>query len=545
MPVHVVSLSAPCPPWSGASSAPGLSSPEGCLLIEGILECRFLRPKVLLIEQVANFAQHPHRAVITRALHWIGFKIIFQRTLNITDLMKVDRPRWFALAVRVHAEVPIQNVPVWNASQLTPPDDDVIFQCWTGATKQTLELTDAALAKANDPNLLRNYDHRSSLSPLQQRTKLAGDVIPTFMRMYGRQHELDDSFLTTNKFYGHYLADEKSTHGCRHWHPTEIAFKHGLTNQCFIFEDVFLSWSIQGNVVTAVQVLPLVVATCNGFWNMNLDVQHLTKNYVDMTWRASETCFQRIQGGFFMSLLKDPIPQDQLREYEALVAMIQENPTQNICWYPADTMPEIPPGQCEPTLVSPPTSPEVSDSMDDSTAQYQVVLKGKILFEDGPQMFWFSADMPYAQMPGPWDDMFAPSVTHAAAIGQPTIELRFDPDYYQPGVEDDAHSMMMVLDESSLSLIRLRNSCPMRSHPTIRDMMTPHDQFGPLPDDKFADENLIVMPAPLPITGTPVLPVLVVAAFPDCRVSWAWNPVNDHLIVGGHLRSIHSQEDDS
>eukprot|EP00438_Fugacium_kawagutii_P025588 Skav236356 [mRNA] locus=scaffold2008:48933:53508:+ [translate_table: standard] len=98
--IDMVTISAPCPPWTGANHSPGLSRDDGMLLLESILETRYFRPILLVIEQVSNFAVHPHRAIITRALHWIGYKIVFQRVLNTCDTLKTDRPRFFLVAAR-------------------------------------------------------------------------------------------------------------------------------------------------------------------------------------------------------------------------------------------------------------------------------------------------------------------------------------------------------------------------------------------------------------------------------------------------------------
>lgn len=59
--VDVCTISAPCPPWSGASNAPGLNDPKGLLLLHSLLDCRYLRPFMILIEQVPGFAVHDHR----------------------------------------------------------------------------------------------------------------------------------------------------------------------------------------------------------------------------------------------------------------------------------------------------------------------------------------------------------------------------------------------------------------------------------------------------------------------------------------------------
>ena len=58
---HMITISAPCPPWSGAAHAPGLNSEDGQMLMKAILECRWYRPHMILIEQVLGFNHHPHK----------------------------------------------------------------------------------------------------------------------------------------------------------------------------------------------------------------------------------------------------------------------------------------------------------------------------------------------------------------------------------------------------------------------------------------------------------------------------------------------------
>lgn len=65
---EIVSISAPCPPWSGAAHQRGLHCSDGQLLLRSIALCKVLQPKLILLEQVAAFHFHPHRAWIQRAL---------------------------------------------------------------------------------------------------------------------------------------------------------------------------------------------------------------------------------------------------------------------------------------------------------------------------------------------------------------------------------------------------------------------------------------------------------------------------------------------
>ena len=75
--VEVITISAPCPPWSGAAGQMGLHSAEGQLFMRAIGVCKILRPKIILIEQVAAFHSHPHRVWIEKALWFAGYQPAF------------------------------------------------------------------------------------------------------------------------------------------------------------------------------------------------------------------------------------------------------------------------------------------------------------------------------------------------------------------------------------------------------------------------------------------------------------------------------------
>lgn len=75
--VDLCTISSPCPPWSGASTSQGLKSAEGRLLMHAILQCRFLRPHFITIEQVHGFASHPDKETIEQILHFAGYRLIW------------------------------------------------------------------------------------------------------------------------------------------------------------------------------------------------------------------------------------------------------------------------------------------------------------------------------------------------------------------------------------------------------------------------------------------------------------------------------------
>lgn len=125
--VHLLSISAPCPPWSGASKGTGLFSDQGCLLPAAIMRCRQIRPLVVMLEQVNAFATHQHKNLCIDALKHVGYQVIFQRVVDSAGFGGVTRLRWLAIAVARHADQ-IQRLP---------------FQMWPDMGQFNMDMLDA------------------------------------------------------------------------------------------------------------------------------------------------------------------------------------------------------------------------------------------------------------------------------------------------------------------------------------------------------------------------------------------------------------------
>ena len=95
---EIVTVSAPCPPWSGAAQQRGLHCSDGQLLLRSIALCKVLRPKVILIEQMAAFHSHPRRAWIQRAVWFAGYQLRISHVVELGDVMTTRRPGWLGVA---------------------------------------------------------------------------------------------------------------------------------------------------------------------------------------------------------------------------------------------------------------------------------------------------------------------------------------------------------------------------------------------------------------------------------------------------------------
>ena len=78
---HIVTLSPPCQPWSGAGKTKGLDVEDGMIFPRSLLLCRWLRPSTILLEEVAGFMNHLHKSSVLKLLPWMGYKICWQKIM--------------------------------------------------------------------------------------------------------------------------------------------------------------------------------------------------------------------------------------------------------------------------------------------------------------------------------------------------------------------------------------------------------------------------------------------------------------------------------
>lgn len=105
---------------------------------------------MILFEQVSGFAAHEHRSWIERALHTIGYRIVWQKLLDVAYMLGTTRPRWLAVAVRVHSE--FQPVMLSPFTMTQPPDEEQRAKFPLSAIDfASLQLGNHMIALASDP----------------------------------------------------------------------------------------------------------------------------------------------------------------------------------------------------------------------------------------------------------------------------------------------------------------------------------------------------------------------------------------------------------
>ena len=293
----VVTISAPCPPWSGAAAAPGILRLDGELLPRAILACRFLQPDAILLEQVPGFAQHSQKEMILRCLRWIGYRIEWQKIINLADRAPVQRPRWLAFAIRVHSQargVPFQ---VWKKVLPESQVHDFVLG-WSDEERMALQLNEEIRRIASDPSMSKRKANPSSDRVFKQRVFRVGQVFPTFMSMYGSQHDLPPNHLQQYGYLEHFFADQEGQE--RFLHPAEIALLHGCSHAVYLGDECKPGWKAIGNLIAEQHALLLLVNCVNRLGSQTFDLLDLFEQHLQDCLTASTCQRLRIGRGFLL-----------------------------------------------------------------------------------------------------------------------------------------------------------------------------------------------------------------------------------------------------
>eukprot|EP00438_Fugacium_kawagutii_P036587 Skav223939 [mRNA] locus=scaffold1465:226335:229127:+ [translate_table: standard] len=538
--VDVCSVSSPSPPWSGASSAAGLKTEQGRLLIEAILTCRFFRPHFILIEQVHGFASHPDRCIVEKTLHFCGYRILWQKVLNVNTMLKTSRPRWLAVAQRIHSPVVNMSIPRFHMN-MPPRSGFTEVMDLSMATRDSMYLSDEVVRIATDKDYLATRGHERSMTAeeiLQSRTYDVAATTPIFMAKYGTQHLLPQEYLKTNKYYGHFCKDDLAPHGARHWHPMEVAIKHGLIYPLFLFEDDEMSWLLLGNMITPVHALIPLMMAFNYFIPEEVDFQYVLRRFQEERDSATDVITVNMAHGYVLLNKNCQLTPEQVQKFEQLIHMCVQTPIPDFTWTVAGGL-----QGADDDLVQANTMPTVSqvtqedEVMIDSTAQFGVVLKGVMHLHEHVVSFWFAANIPFDHLSSPWNWQFTAQLCEDREIGSPHVELH--PCETQVIPDPVTCVIVPTLMDRDITLLSLNQEVAMMLDHTVKSVsMIPHDQFGPIHPSQKPTPDTLVMATPLSMGQLNChLPILL-AAFQQTRCTVRWSAVSDTIMLAIHGEQI-------
>ena len=548
--MDLVTISAPCPSWSTASSSAGLWKEEGQLFVHSILKCRFFRPEYIAMENVAGFCSHDHKGIIEKALRWIGYRLTWQRVWDIKDLLGVTRSRWTAVAKRVHGEAQLPTLTRSVFPTTRPIDHACCLIDWNDECIRPLLITPQMASVASDP---RKATRRADqLQPpnvvLQSRMFATTHQLPTFLAQYGSQHELNDQFLNRHGYLGFFHQQAGLPFGGRLFHPAEVALLHGVVNQLFVLDDMKLSWRITGNCITMLHAMLPLLNVVNAFLPTSISSEDVLTRFVELRLFSDAKITKTQRGTFFT--LPDQVPSqgflDSLAEFETL----HESTCDMRAWIPGQGCVavyqmypiDIPHAQATQEVcasaISVPSSPS---SIVHSTMPFAASLPAKLILDEFSHTFWFSSDLPAACVEMPWNHVYEcvfpdEADTHACTMLKPR-SLPFSDDNKLP------QNVIQILLDDQLTLYTVSHSTPLLAHDTIVQVApVVHDQFGVLNIHQTADEHTLLIDRPLQhgtlCLASPHTVLTLLAALDLVDLRESWNPRNDSFEL-----TIHGQPD--
>ena len=262
-PVNVVCVSAPCQPWSCAGSEQGLDSQDGLLLLRAADVLGSFGVPVVLLEQVANFPLHPHYAAVMQAWTQAGYRIEWQASLNLLDVLPGQRVRFLlvllhsscegAKALHMGAWTTGRRINLGQARAIFALPPQISKACTPSAEVLSIYMDPWYVPAPRSP-------HLRPPSPAKFRLRTAKDSAGVFVAQYQFQHELAPAQMERG-----ILACLLQQGGVtRFFSGPEIASVHGAVRPIYLHDDRRAQMRLLGNAITVPQAMvPLVHACCH------------------------------------------------------------------------------------------------------------------------------------------------------------------------------------------------------------------------------------------------------------------------------------------
>ena len=327
--VDAIALSPPCQPWSGAATSPGLERPDGKLTAIGLLLCRWFRPHYIALEQVVGFQSHPHKPVVMKILHWLGYRIIFDKVVDLADQSPSHRQRFLLVAIRVHSDITTVPLKGWFRQ-------DFQKHPLLRRIRLPAEIMSQLKPSADTVHLASNPEFSKGLSKLTPEQVLAsrithdGQCAPTFMARYGSQHEFDASFLKKHGYFGHFISMSDEPHAFRFWHPAEIAVAHGIAHTTFLPHDLKKAWHIVGNQICVPHALLLVADMFFRLHHFDYSPFVIFSQFQAQRFQGPQICLVPCPGGFMIDTQENIVVNPHIQE---LVKCVEDSEIFS-CWHP-------------------------------------------------------------------------------------------------------------------------------------------------------------------------------------------------------------------
>ena len=307
-------VSAPCLPWSSAGKEEGFKTEQGRLMAHVCCLIRLHRPKYVLLEQVANFAQHPDYRAFVKLVFFAGYRFVNTNQVEfaLQDLAPVRRNRFLAWLVREEDAEPMKGPWVsWKHAPITSMFEYGAFIPSTEMDREKYMLSFELKLKYMNPDFLPPLVRQQRKHPLLYRVPGHFQVQGTFMSMYGHQHCISDEVLAKKGLFGQFCS-EAGTY--RFFKPQEIALLHTIASPV-MFMNVSAGWRTQGDSISVPHAL---IAMSNVFAQekmITMEPDQMVDCLIQKRYRATEVEIRekQEQDAIFLAETRDQIKAMQAR----------------------------------------------------------------------------------------------------------------------------------------------------------------------------------------------------------------------------------------
>ena len=259
-PVQVMTVSAPCQPWSRGGSGAGLATADGAAILRAADICGFLEVPVVAMEQVEGFIEHAEGQVVLDGWRQAGYRVVWQDILDIAAVLPASRRRHLIVfahdslaceTLRPAPWVPFSLPDLGRAGVLLDLPQDVLRQCL---------LDDALWQKYMDPWYLPPMKGTGRQpTPYEYRVKGQTSKVGCMVAQYGSQHLLPESVLSTKGLHGP-LVQHKGV--VRFFAPAEVYMLQGGVLPIAFSSDTRTDYRLLGNAISVPHAVVSLVYAC-------------------------------------------------------------------------------------------------------------------------------------------------------------------------------------------------------------------------------------------------------------------------------------------
>lgn len=459
----------------------------------------------------------------------MGYKICWQKTIDMKEQSLSTRNRWLCCAIRLYADLPKKPFVAW------PKQSDLHdFPVRLSNLKDDVQLhpTSEVVRVASDPRFLKFCLSRTNHEQtLKSRIYEPGMNLPTFMAMYGSQHCLDESMFHKSGYLGFFVKDDSCPRKFRFWHPAEICFILGATDNIYIDEHYPVAWQHVGNSIGIPHALQLLTHALQllGLGDFSPFVVFQSFHVAKLT--AEKHAMIRLDKGSILCNEHNRPTEEFLRNAKSLEACKFSLQLPSQIWSPHSgflTFQQLIESQVEQVAISQ-VSQQVPPSMEVSpTLCFNPVLKGVIELEGVSQTFWHSADLPTTLIEQIWWGQLR------AEFCRGNEEMIDQGSFLQLVPSGMIHErslprILQILRDGELSLLSCDEDIPLCQIPCCASLgPNLFDQFGIVHPTCKNSWDLLLLPCSLTCGLAVNELAFTMAAFSQVTVEYRWISSQDH-----------------